>query len=1153
MTDTLSITRAWRAGLDTSALRHCLRSLLLLGLVAGPVQAATFPVNDIGDAGDATAGDGVCATAGAVCTLRAAIQETNALAGPDVITFAIIPNGPKTITPATALPIITGRVTIDGTTQGGWVSAPIVELNGAVTAGADGLNLQGGGSDGSTIRGLVINRFDASAIAVFSQNNVIAGNYMGTDLSGTLASPNGVGVFIGNSGNRVGGTVPADRNIISGNTTDGIQILGFANDVQGNYIGLDVNGAIDLGNNNQGVAIFQGGSNNTIGGSVAGARNVISGNNNDGILIADPSTTGNVVQGNRIGTNAAGTAAVANLRGIEITGGASANTIGGAGGAGNLISGNLAGITINGSANNTVAGNRIGTDVSGTLDLGNLQHGVEVIAGASNNVIGGAPGTGNVISGNDQYGVSVIGAGTSDNRVIGNIIGLDLNGDVDVGNAQMGVGVGQGATANTIGEAGAPNVISGNNQNGVFLVDAGTNDNRVQNNRIGVDITGALARPNGIDGVRLEAGGAATGNMIGGDELGNVISGNVESGIRVINQMASTLILGNLVGTDASGNAGIGNGQHGVHISGGSAGNTVGGPGGGQRNVLSGNGGQGVRIDGTSTNNNVVAANRIGTNAAGTAGIGNASGGIAITNAAANNTIGGPIGGNLIAFNTGGDGVNVAADAGTGNAILGNSIHTNTGLGIDLLNDGVTSNDLGDPDPGPNLLQNFPALSGAVSVGGNVHVAGSLNGAASTTYRVELFANSLAVADEGERFLGAVNVLTDASGNTPFGATFVASVSPGELITATATDPANNTSELSAPLAVVGHLLVTTTSDVVDAPSTATITALVGNPGPDGRISLREAILATNATAGTDTIGFGIPLADAGHLLLPERCDRGLADERPAHRARRLRDAVFAGDRRLRPRLSAGSDAQLVPDTAGIGLRHDQRRHHPRRHHPARLPRGRPGHRIELHVGGQRTGAADRQPRGARSADCASTAPLPAAASPSSSGGRRTTSSPGTSWARTWPARPRGPATSSASSSSATARTTTASGVPPPRTATSSRPIPSTASRSALRPGDTIANNFVQGNYIGTDVNGTADLGNTNQGIEVTSSAGEFITNTTIGGTAPGAGNVISGNGDAGVEIDGSGTTGTLVQGNKIGTNALGTAGIANAERRQHR
>ena len=163
---------------------------------------------------------------------------------------------------------------------------------------------------------------------------------------------------------------------------------------------------MDLGNSNQGVAIVAGASNNTIGGSAAaGAGNVISGNNNDGILIADPSTTGNVVRGNRIGTNAAGTAAVGNVRGLELVN-SSNTTIGGASAdEGNLISGNLAGITIAASNNNTVAGNRIGTDVSGTLDLGNLQHGVELFSGSSNNVIGGAPGAGNLISGNDQHGV----------------------------------------------------------------------------------------------------------------------------------------------------------------------------------------------------------------------------------------------------------------------------------------------------------------------------------------------------------------------------------------------------------------------------------------------------------------------------------------------------------------------------------------------------------------------------------------------------------------------------------------------------------------------------------------------------------------------------------------------------------------------------
>ena len=136
---------------------------------------------------------------------------------------------PKTITPATALPSLTGVVTINGTTQGGWVSAPIIELNGGVTAGADGLNLQGG-SDGSTIRGLVINRFDASAIALFSANNVIVGKLPGHGPLGHLGrAPTQSACSSANSGNRVGGTVPADRNIISANTVDGIQILGSAN------------------------------------------------------------------------------------------------------------------------------------------------------------------------------------------------------------------------------------------------------------------------------------------------------------------------------------------------------------------------------------------------------------------------------------------------------------------------------------------------------------------------------------------------------------------------------------------------------------------------------------------------------------------------------------------------------------------------------------------------------------------------------------------------------------------------------------------------------------------------------------------------------------------------------------------------------------
>jgi hypothetical protein len=174
-----------------------------------------------------------------------------------------------------------------------------------------------------------------------------------------------------------------------------------------------------------------------------------------------------------------------------------------------------------------------------------------------------------------------------------------------------------------------------------------------------------------------------------------------------------------MIGTDSRA-AGIGNGSHGVLLEGGATNNTVKGTAVGAGNVISGNAGQGVRIDFLNTTGNVVAGNLIGTDAAGTGAIGNLSGGLAITNSAANNTIGGtvPGAGNVIAYNIGGDGINVAAAAGTGNAILGNSIHSNTGLGIDLVNDGVTANDTGDGDTGPNNLQNFPVLSAAVALGG---------------------------------------------------------------------------------------------------------------------------------------------------------------------------------------------------------------------------------------------------------------------------------------------------------------------------------------------------------------------------------------------------------------------------------------------------
>ena len=209
-----------------------------LGFAVAPVDAATFVVNNVGDGADAVL-DGVCATGGGVCTLRAAIQEANFVAGADNIHFNIPPAGAKTIVIGAALPVISSVVTIDGTTQPGFVAlppfVPIVEVSAAACGAFGALDLRFGAA-GSTIRG------SSSIVAppppsAFGQSNcVVAGNFLGTNLAGNAAGPgNLVGVYIGGSAlaannNRVGGVAAADRNVISGNTTDGVQINGKRRD-----------------------------------------------------------------------------------------------------------------------------------------------------------------------------------------------------------------------------------------------------------------------------------------------------------------------------------------------------------------------------------------------------------------------------------------------------------------------------------------------------------------------------------------------------------------------------------------------------------------------------------------------------------------------------------------------------------------------------------------------------------------------------------------------------------------------------------------------------------------------------------------------------------------------------------------------------------
>ncbi|RLS51385.1 MAG: DUF4347 domain-containing protein [Planctomycetota bacterium] len=570
-------------------------------------------------------------------SFRQAILDANALGGTDSISFNIsapLVAGAHTINLTSALPSITGTIVIDGTTDSDFSGTPIIELNGAgAGVGANGLRL-GTGSSGSTIRGLVINRFadDGIQVDADSTGNFIVGNYIGIDVTGTVVLGNtDDGIDINGNGNTIGGSTAADRNVVSGNSNHGVRIsTGSNNVISGNYIDTNATGTSALGNASSGVRISGGSANNTIGGLTAGARNIISGNLSNGIQL------------DSIGTS-----------------------------------------------NNTVIGNYIGTDVTGSLDLGNVDDGIEIGGSASNNTIGGNTAT-------------------------------------------------------------TRNVIAGNDDDGIQIMDL-ANNNIIQGNYIGVGANGSTALGNGSDGIEIY--NAANNNQIGGSAAG----------------------AGNIIAHSTS---------------------------------------RGIKVDNTTANS-------------------------------------------------------------VGNAILGNSIYSNGSLGIDLYPlAGATANDAGDADSGSNNLQNFPVLTGAFSNASNtLAVSGALNSTAYSTFRIEFFANSGFLNDEGETYLGYRNVITDSNGNANFVDSFTANVAAGANITATATNLATgDTSEFSATLATSAALIVDTTSDLIGG-DTSSITNLLLNKGADNKISLREAIIAANNTAGHD----GILLSAATYTLTRTGIDENLS------------------------------------------------------------------------------------------------------------------------------------------------------------------------------------------------------------------------------------------------------------------------------------
>jgi CSLREA domain-containing protein len=668
-----------------------LAMLIVLMIAPSVSAAATFTVNSSNDPGD-----GIC-DAGE-CTLREAIEAANATAGTDTIAFNVLGITPITIQPTSQLPDITDAAVIDGTTQPGFSgcsSGLAIEIGGSLAgSGADGLRVDRGPS---TIRGLAINRFSGiprAAIRLTGNGDPQAGHNtlecdnVGTDASGTVARGNNLGVNVESADNTIGGTNPAQRNIISGGRDAGVRI-------EDNGFGVETKQA---------------------------TRNV-------------------------------------------------------------------------------VEGNYIGTDVTGTVAMGNGFEGVFVNGPPANTVGGSAPGAGNVISGNAQsVAVAVGGFPDSGHDVIqGNLIGTTPDGVTPLGNE---AGISSNAPNNTIGGSTAAerNVVAASEQFGVALFNARSAGTVVQGNYIGTDSTGTQALPNLLGGVWL---------------------GEAEN-------------------------------------------TTVGGTAPGEGNVISGNGQLGVLVFGGEAAGNSIQGNLIGTKSDGVSPLGNALGGVRLRERFPhNNTIGGSASGagNTIAFN-GGSGIQADAggfftEAGCCNAIEANSIYANAGLGIDLGGTGVTPNDPGDADTGPNELQNFPELTSATSSGGGTTVQGMLNSTAKTTFRIEFFSSPSCDPSgfgEGKNFLGSQSVTTDAGGNATFTATVPTGTSPGESVTATATDPAGNTSEFSSCRGA-------------NAVSPTSLTTSLSGGGQSGeQITVKEGTAVTdqatlngkNATTATGTVTYNV-------------------------------------------------------------------------------------------------------------------------------------------------------------------------------------------------------------------------------------------------------------------------------------------------------
>ncbi|HEY8401594.1 MAG TPA: right-handed parallel beta-helix repeat-containing protein, partial [Cytophagaceae bacterium] len=755
--------------------------------------------------------------------------------GPDSIHFNF--GVATTITLTSCLPQIIGQVTIDGYSDPG-AGAGNLMIEIIASAGCRGLDL-GPGSNGSTIRGLVISGGTTAIYIGSSDNHSILGNYLGTNLAGTaiaaIRPQNGIhannadNLSIGGNGGEI------DRNIISGNTQVGIRLQESLNAlIINNYIGTDKNGNVGLGNGEHGIYGYNNSHNPTV------ERNIVSGNTVHGVYFNQCTTP--IIKGNIIGLGKDGSTQLGNGgSGVNCENCGAVQIGGTTTDERNYVSNNGSfGIVVRNSNNSVIEGNWIGVDMAtGLLDHGNYDAAITVTNSADVRIGGSVAGAGNICSASGNPGTGADGISVWSNCprpvIQGNIIGLGADGVTALQNYGHGI---ECLTCED-GIIGGINVLERNivaasfNQ-GMQIV----NSSRItiQGNYVGTDQSGLLDRGGSQTGIAISnSADVVIGGSIAG--AGNIVSGNNFSGIEISGNSPNGIIKGNIIGLGADGTTVIANKQMGIKIAGNQANNfDIGGITDEERNIISGNGSNtshhGLFIDGgssghsiinnligtdatgtvakgntgngifisncdnntitsnliasngaaglqlTNSDNISITKNKIGTNIYGTGDLGNGSEGIRSSGTCLDISIGGSTtDANTVAYNNGAAGI-LIENSSQRNRITMNSIFCNAGLGIDL--QGAANESVLPPGI---LLSDANSINGTGTNGNIVHI-----------YRNVKADGGIKCNCEGEIYLGSTVV---ADGAWTFSHNLGLNASDATSVTATQTTVNGSTSEFS--------------------------------------------------------------------------------------------------------------------------------------------------------------------------------------------------------------------------------------------------------------------------------------------------------------------------------------------------------------------